>query len=480
MNGEALMNTKIIKTGNMNNKIKTILFLCIFCINYTYATHNQAAYITCQHLTGFTYKISLVTYTKADSQADRCELTIRYNTGDSCVAIRSNGPIGNCTPPAKDGENIGNYKKKNIYECIYTFPNQNIYTIYFSDPNRNADINNIPNSLQLPYYVETKLYVFDPNNFCISNSIGFANIPIDEAIVNTKYESDTPIAFSDGDSLTYQLTACMVNGADIPLYTIPNDMTINLRTGRITWLQPSQLGQWSFAVLVKKWRQNILVGTSIVDYTITVVSAPYTPQNVTVNTNCILNTDSTYSCTINPNDSIQILLTNPNSTINYYSEIDTNYTYTTNNDTNIFKWYPTTINARHNPYKITFRHLKQFPIQNQYKDITFFITVNDTSNQPCPIPPNLSTIKTIKENNTFTIYPNPTTDILNINYTLPTNGNTNIQIINSQGQIVKEITQQKTTGNQTTTLDTKQFAKGLYYVRFNEGGNSKQSKIIIQ
>jgi hypothetical protein len=252
--------------------LKTILFLTIIYIGDTFATHNQAAYITCQHLKGFTYKISLVTYTRADSQADRCELTIHYSTGDSCIAIRSNGAIGTCPPPATIGELIGNNKKKNIYECMYTFPNQNIYTIYFSDPNRNSDINNIPNSGNIPFYVETELFVFDPSNYCVSNSIGFANIPIDYAIVNTKYESDTPIAFSDGDSLTYHLTSCMVNGAAIPQYTIPNDMTISTHTGRMTWLQPNQLGQWSFAVLVKKWRQNILVGTSIVDYSITVVS----------------------------------------------------------------------------------------------------------------------------------------------------------------------------------------------------------------
>lgn len=83
-------------------------------------------------------------------------------------------------------------------------------------------------------------------------------------------------------------------------------------------------------------------------------------------------------------------------------------------------------------------------------------------------------------NNNFLIFPNPTNDILNINYTLSTNNKIQIQIINSIGQTIKEISTQQPIGTHTTTVDTKQFANGIYFIRFLDGINTKQAKVIIQ
>lgn len=85
-----------------------------------------------------------------------------------------------------------------------------------------------------------------------------------------------------------------------------------------------------------------------------------------------------------------------------------------------------------------------------------------------------------KSNNTFTIFPNPSNSIINISYTHKTNTKTDIQIINSQGQTVKEINENQTAGKQAITIDTKQFAKGLYIIKLKVGENIEQTKIIIQ
>ena len=58
-----------------------------------FATHNRAGEITyrCLDSTNFlTYEIIVTTYTKSD-QVDRCELTIHFWDGDSCIAPRTNG-----------------------------------------------------------------------------------------------------------------------------------------------------------------------------------------------------------------------------------------------------------------------------------------------------------------------------------------------------------------------------------------------------
>lgn len=83
-------------------------------------------------------------------------------------------------------------------------------------------------------------------------------------------------------------------------------------------------------------------------------------------------------------------------------------------------------------------------------------------------------------NNTLDIFPNPTNDLLNISYTLSTNSKIQIQLINSLGQIVKEVSNQQTEGTYTLNVDTKPFANGIYFIRFSDGVNTKQAKVIVQ
>ncbi|MCC7533749.1 MAG: T9SS type A sorting domain-containing protein [Bacteroidia bacterium] len=87
---------------------------------------------------------------------------------------------------------------------------------------------------------------------------------------------------------------------------------------------------------------------------------------------------------------------------------------------------------------------------------------------------------TNNNSNSLSIFPNPVNDILNINYTLLRNGNASILIINSLGQVVKEITNNQTIGTYSLTVDTKPFSSGIYYIRFSNGENFKQAKVIVQ
>ena len=59
------------------------------------------------------------------------------------------------------------------------------YIISVEDPNRNENIINIPNSVNIVFYLETKLYI---NPFQgINNSPVLLNPPIDNACVNQIY-----------------------------------------------------------------------------------------------------------------------------------------------------------------------------------------------------------------------------------------------------------------------------------------------------
>ena len=454
-----------------------IFFILMVCSNNLFATFHVAGYINCKHVSGYTYKISVVTYTSTITFIDRCDVTVHISNGDSIILNRINGITGTCIFPSKMGEYIGDAINTNIFEGTYTFPNQNLFTLSMNYGHRYSGIINISNSIPQAFYLETKLFVFNPSNYCLSSSANFATLPITKANINTRYESDLPINYSDGDSLIYELTPCMNNGDNITGYTIPSDMTINPHTGRITWLQPNQLGQWSFAIIVKKWRQNNLVGTSLLDYTIEVVSTPYTLQNITINTTCIQNNDCTYSCNINSTDTVKITITNPNSTISLYTEIDTTNKYSFQNDTANFIWNTTIANARHNPYKFTFRHDKIVNNELQTKDITFFVSIYDTSTNNCLTPPNLSTIKSINANGNFNIYPNPATNQLNIQ--LNSEFNTQNSKLNMYDILGNEVLNQ-TLKNQTTTLNIEHLTKGIYTIKISNETKAQLQKIIIQ
>ncbi|HRD37739.1 MAG TPA: hypothetical protein PLC65_03830, partial [Bacteroidia bacterium] len=101
------------------------LFFIVFGISFSLnATHNRAGEITYKWLFGYTYEITLVTYTDdGPSIADRCKLTIHFGDGDSIQAIRINGaldPTNDC-PGSKLGEIISPGFKKNIYKATHTY-----------------------------------------------------------------------------------------------------------------------------------------------------------------------------------------------------------------------------------------------------------------------------------------------------------------------------------------------------------------------
>src|SRR5437016_389598 len=73
--------------------VRYFLIIALFGIAFSLkATHNRAGEITYKWISGYTYYITLVTYTDdGPSVADRCKMTIYFGDGDSCQAIRQNG-----------------------------------------------------------------------------------------------------------------------------------------------------------------------------------------------------------------------------------------------------------------------------------------------------------------------------------------------------------------------------------------------------
>lgn len=231
-----------------------------------FATHNRAGEITyrCLDSTNFlTYEIIVTTYTKSD-QVDRCELTIHFGDGDSCIAPRTNGnpsPGNNGCPQSSSpgycdhcGDYLADQVKKNVYKCIHTYPGPGNYTISMYDENRNQGVINIVNSVNVPFYIETDLFI---NPFLgLNNSPVLLNPPIDKACTNIPFYHNAGAYDPDGDSLSFRIVPCSgTDGLDIPNNPGPYNVFMDQNTGDFIWDVPTVIGEFNFAFLIEEWRK---------------------------------------------------------------------------------------------------------------------------------------------------------------------------------------------------------------------------------
>jgi len=265
--------------------LKNLIYIIVFLFTTSaFATHNRAGEITFRHISGLTYEITVTTYTKDSSLADRPELEINWGDSsplDSIPRINGNGQI------------LGNDIKKNVYQKLHTYPGPNPapYTISIEDPNRNADVLNIPNSVNVVFYLETKLWI---NPFLgINNSPILLNPPIDNACVGEIYIHNPGAVDADGDSLYYTLHVSLREGGQlIPGYQYPpasSFLTINNFTGDLVWDSPINVGEYNVAILIEEFRDGVKIGSILRDMQITVVPNCLPSPNITgVNDTCII------------------------------------------------------------------------------------------------------------------------------------------------------------------------------------------------
>ena len=231
-----------------------------------YATHNRAGEITYRSTDPnncLTYEITVTTYTKSDA-VDRCEITIFFGDGDSCVASRVNGnpaPSSQGCPGSASpgfcqhcGEYLDNSVKKNVYVCTHTYQGPGNYTISMYDENRNGGVVNIINSINVPFYIEAQLFI-NPFLGCNTTPI-LLNPPIDNACTNICFYHNAGAYDPDGDSLSYRIVPCSgTDGLNIPNNPGPYNVVMNQQTGDFVWCKPTSIGEYNFAFIIEEWRR---------------------------------------------------------------------------------------------------------------------------------------------------------------------------------------------------------------------------------
>ena len=272
---------------------RLLLFLLVLGLGFQVsATHNRAGEITYRHISGSKFEVTVTTYTKLSSvQADRCKIVINYGDGTIDTLYRENGPpITDCD---HGGEVLSSTTqddlKKNIYRGEHPFPGAGVYLISVQDPNRNSGILNIPNSIGVPFYIESEL-IIAPFSGGYNSSPILLNDPIDKGCVNIPFYHNPGAVDPDGtDSLVFSLVDCKRGrGKKIDDYDplgqkFPgpdNNVSIDASTGLLTWDSPQAQGEYNVCILIEEYRNGRKIGSIVRDMQITIGFCTNNPPSI--------------------------------------------------------------------------------------------------------------------------------------------------------------------------------------------------------
>ena len=411
-------------------KFKAFLFLSLFIWSSSFATHNKGGEITYRHLSGLTYEIKIITYTHTTGvsiQADRPVLD-SISFGDNSIASFDRTGFIDLSGDPNAPDNI----RVNTYIHTHAYPGEGQYTISMSDPNRNEGVLNIPNSVNVPFSVQTDIAVYDPLIHCVNNSVIPSLTPIFLSSAATPYVHNVAAFDPDHDSLSFELIPCS-SYLNLPIagYAFPAGITINSANGEIKWNQNNILGSYNIAVKISEWRQQIKVGSVVRDFEIVV-----SPINSTYhfgNTNSIpVDADGNYAMTIQPGDSINLSFYFEDTIPQYVSLRTLEETFNSNapvitvDSSSIlhralvtFHWIPDSTQSRNNPYIFVFRGKTDggfYPVET---DLSLMVFVNGTHTDSCPSFPDFyRSVLPTPDTTVFSvlIFPNPTHEKISIQF----------------------------------------------------------------
>lgn len=387
----------------MVKRVTAVLFF-IFLYQLSFATHNRAGYIRYTWLGGYTYRVTVITYTKESSfAADRDSLQIDW--GDGGPGAPNLDTIPRTNGPGNKGESIGNDIKYNEYTAVHTYPGYGTYYISMSDPNRIASICNINNgnSVNERFYIEDKLVIPDPQfSLKFNNSPIIYNHPINFANANEVFKYFPNARDPDDDSLTFEFVVPKTSHAtDVTNYVSPEKvsiagngtLTIGRNTGEIIWDAPAGCCIFNVAVLITEWRKvsgarPVNVGTTILDLEIISLCNPNRPPviNETLDTCIVAGATLRLNVTATDPDPLQIVTLEANGEPFHAVPPDTaRFTSTPGFVAKgLFVWNTTCNHISLQPYQVVFRATDNYPVSPLTDLQNWFIKV------VAPAPQNLT------------------------------------------------------------------------------------------
>ncbi|MFZ9848100.1 MAG: gliding motility-associated C-terminal domain-containing protein [Flavobacteriales bacterium] len=315
-----------------------------------FSTHNRAGEITYTQTGPNTITITVTTYTKASSEADRPKIIVKWGDGKSEESDRD----------ANYPQLYSNDIKINKYIKTHTYPSSGEFTLSFEDANRNADVVNIPNSIDIPFYIESKVTL---NPFLGTNSSPtLLYAPIDDACLNNTFLHNPGAFDTEGDQLKYTLVSCKTtDGAAITGYSLPAGISMNANTGDLVWNTPTLIGEFNVAFMIEEYRNGYKIGSILRDMQITVLACPNNdppvlnlPQEICVEAGDTVNL-KIFAKDSNTGDSVVLSAVSGIFSMAAPKPIFVQPVAAIDSVSAIFKWMPDCNQVRTQPYTVLFK-----------------------------------------------------------------------------------------------------------------------------
>ena len=350
-----------------------------------WATHNRAGEITYTHLGGLTYEVVITTCTKTSVVADRPWLEINWGDVPFGTPLDSLERESITFLPALDAQ-------INIYRGVHTYSGPGEYLIQMIDPNRNEGVNNIPNSVEEVFAIQSLLIINPLTGY--NNSVQLLNSPKESACLYKVWQHNPGAFDPDGDLLVYSLLTNLGRDVDedgtadpILGYENPADFTSNATdsftidpvTGTVTWdAVQNPVGEYNLAILIEEFRevngQLIKVGHVIRDMQIEVTVCDNNPPQIAqIQDTCIVAfTNLTFEVTSSDMDGDPV---NVSAFGGPLTQVAQPAFYTPgSNGTGVFSWTPTCTEIRSSAYQMVF---SATDVSNTV-NLTSFMTMNIT------------------------------------------------------------------------------------------------------
>lgn len=438
------------------------------------------------------YFFKLTTYTDGSAVADTPFATLQLGDDISHTSERASRIL------LANGCNIGRVFK-NTYLFEHTFAGPGQYTAVHIDINRSNNIVNMANSVDQAFAIYAKISVnlFDDVNTAQRPLLP----PIFCTTINQPFRHSLGATDPDGDSLVYELitpvAATIVANNFIMQnatgYSLPDEVSLNARTGELVWLQPKQLGTYTFAVRVSQYRDRRFAGSYVRDFNVNVVPPETLTQTFAIENRAELpiNEQNQLLLTVGQPLTIKVKYQTNGAAKSVQAFTDLFYktplytldtTTSGNTGTAVFTITPAATWRRRPPYLLVFRGTTAHTGGLVQQDLTLALFTqpetisgggdsgNGGGNQPGEPDDDQPT-------GLFTVYPNPANTFFQVKNNQQTPGN-KVMLYNDLSQLVLE----KTLNQKITRIRLIDINPGIYFYQIVSENNQllQSGKLLVE
>ncbi len=435
------------------------------------ATHLKGGYIRVERLSpnGYTYRITLHIFTSAASNVSVGGPNSSLDPGDgTSLSIPSIIP----TP-------VDEFSGQVIYSTEYSYQAPGVYTISFREPNRNMGVINLPGSVQIAFYIETRIVVDDGSPAFATPE--FLTTPILLTALGGEYSYGITAVDRQGYTLVFDTGIPRSPSSLADVYTLPENYHVNRYSGLVTWDKLYKgvptVGEYLFNVRVFQFDGDKMMSFTTLEFTILVLDEPeelaldYTPpldanHRVVLEAGTTQNLEATFSATGDPTLGLHAYTDIPPSGFSFVSSDSPASSGEVKVGTISLERSSEMI--REAPYILTIRGVAT--VEHSFaKDVSFLVTNGDTDLSEYPDPPDIDNED--KNDGSISVYPNPFGSSLYVKWS--SNNHYRITLYNALGQRALH-----SNGSDVTRLDVGGLSSGIYIYRITDGTATATGKLI--